>query len=107
MKPYVLSAEATQDLQEIRAYYVKKAGAGARVARYVSREITAAFEFLAANPGAGHARPDLTSEPMKFWQVFSYLIVYDPAMRPLGIARVLHSSRDLKSLLHEHRSRPG
>ncbi len=101
MKPYALSAEAEQDLQEIRAYYLKKVGAGARVARYVGREITAAFEFLATTPGAGHARPDLTSEPMKFWRVFSYLIVYDPAMRPLGIARVLHSRRDLKTLFRE------
>jgi len=102
VNPYVLSAEAEQDLQEIRAYYLKKAGAGALVARHVGRQITAAFEFLATTPGAGHARPGLTNEPVKFWQVFSYLIVYDPAMRPLGIARVLHSSRDLKTLLREN-----
>jgi plasmid stabilization system protein ParE len=98
---YALSAEAEEDLREIRAYYLKKVGAGARVARHVGSQLTAAFEFLATTPGAGHARPDLTSEPMKFWRVFSYLIVYDPAMRPLGIARVLHSSRDLKTLFRE------
>jgi plasmid stabilization system protein ParE len=98
---YALSAEAEQDLQEIRAYYLQKVGAGARVALHVGRRIIAAFEFLAATPGAGHTRADLTSEPVKFWQVFSYLIVYDPAMRPLGIARVLHSRRDLKSLFRE------
>ncbi len=102
MKPYVLSAEAEQDLQEIRAYYLTKPGAGARVARYVGRQMAATFEFLAMTPGAGHARSDLTSEPMKFWAVFSFLIVYDPAMRPLGIARVLHSSRDLKTLFDEN-----
>ncbi len=101
MKPYVLSTEAEQDLHEVRDYYLKKAGAGARVARYVARQMTAAFEFLAMTPGAGHARPDLTSEPMKFWRVYCYLIVYDPAMRPLGIARVLHSRRDLKTLFRE------
>jgi hypothetical protein len=38
---------------------------------------------------------------MKFWRVYCYLIVYDPAMRPLGIARVLHSRRDLKTLFRE------
>jgi len=32
--------------------------------------------------------------------VLSYLIAYDPAMRPIGIARVLHASRDLEALLH-------
>ncbi len=96
MKGYVLSSEAEQDLREIGAYYLKKAGA--RVARHVSGEITSAFRLLAATPGAGHTRADITSEPVKFWQVFSYLIVYDPATRPLGIARVLHGSRDLEAL---------
>jgi len=34
---------------------------------------------------------------VKFWPVFSYLIVYDPAMRPLGVARILHGYQDLFS----------
>jgi len=37
--------------------------------------------------------------PVKFWPVFSYLIIYDPATRPIGIARVLHASRDLGTML--------
>ena len=81
-----LSPEAQQDLQDIRAYHLKNAGA--RVVRHVAREIVSAFAFLAATLGAGHTRADLTSEAVKFWPVFSYLIVYDPAMKPLGIARV-------------------
>ncbi len=36
---------------------------------------------------------------MKFWSVFSYMIVYDPAAEPLGVARVLHASQDIESLL--------
>lgn len=79
MLPYALSLEARQDLHDIRAYYLKEANA--RVSRFVLREITRNFRLLAANPGIGHLRPDLTCEPMKFWQVLSYLIVYDPAMR--------------------------
>ena len=101
MRRYALSSEAQQDLRDIRAYYLKEANA--RVARYVIREITSAFEFLAVTPGAGHSRSDLTNEPMKFWQVFSYLIVYDPATQPLGVARVLHARRDLETLF---RTRP-
>jgi hypothetical protein len=34
-------------------------------------------------------RRDLTSLPVKFWSVFSYLIVYDPAAGPIAIVRVL------------------
>ncbi len=59
-----------------------------------------ALRFLAATPGAGHRRDDLTDEDVRFWPVLSYLIAYDPAMRPIGIARVLHASRDLEALFH-------
>jgi len=97
VKRYRLSPEAEQDLNDIKTYYLS--GAGVRVARYVAGEITRGFEFLAGMPGAGHKREDLTGDPVKFWQVFSYLIIYDPATRPLGIARVLHASQDLEALL--------
>jgi toxin ParE1/3/4 len=93
---YILSPEAQQDIIEIQAFYLKEANA--RVARYVLAEITRAFRFLAGTPGAGHSRRDLTDEPVRFWPVFSFLVVYDPNMQPLGIARVLHGSRDLAAL---------
>ena len=73
--------------------------ANARVARYVLGEVTHAFQFLAAHPGIGHLRTDLTREPLKFWQVFAYLIAYDPVARPIGIARVLHASRNVAAVL--------
>jgi plasmid stabilization system protein ParE len=97
VKRYALSSEAQQDLQEIRAYYLK--AANAPVARRVLGEITDAFVFLAANPGVGHSCADLTGEPLKFWQVFSYLIVYDHRTHPIGVARVLHTSRDVAAIL--------
>lgn len=100
MKRYSLSGAARRDLNNIKAYYMKEAGA--RVARYVLGEITVAFTFLVETPGAGHSRLDLTSEPLKFWPVFSYMIIYVPAMQPLGIARVLHGSQDIESLLHKN-----
>jgi toxin ParE1/3/4 len=96
---YRLSPEAQDDLDEIRRYLVTQGGT--RLARYVIHEIRDAISFLAANPGAGHRRDDLSDEAVKFWSVFSYMIVYDPVTRPLGIARVLHASRDLASLLKQ------
>jgi plasmid stabilization system protein ParE len=93
---YRLSSEAQSDLANIRQYLVGEGGA--RLGRYVLGEIRDGFQFLAANPGAGHSREDLTAEPMKFWTVFSYLIVYDPATNPIGIARVLHGSQDLEAM---------
>jgi toxin ParE1/3/4 len=65
------------------------------------QEIRAAFRLLASRPEAGHLRQDLTPLPVKFWPVFSYLIVYDPAARPLGIVRVLHGRRDVEAILDQ------
>jgi len=94
---YLLSPEARQDLADIRAYLREQAGA--RVARHVLGQIRDALEFLSRTPGAGHVREDLTEAPVKFWPVFSYLIVYRPEPRPIGIVRVLHGGRDLGRLL--------
>jgi antitoxin ParD1/3/4/toxin ParE1/3/4 len=66
----------------------------------VLQEITAAFRLLASHPEAGHLRSDLTPLPVKFWPVFSYLIAYDPAVRPLAIVRVLHGRHDVAAILH-------
>ncbi|MFZ0210363.1 MAG: type II toxin-antitoxin system RelE/ParE family toxin [Roseiarcus sp.] len=104
MRRYALSQEAEQDLGDIRAYYLARASA--RTTRYVMREITKAMGFLASTPGAGHSREDLTDAPVKFWPVFSYLIIYDPATQPIGVARVLHGGQDLKTLLKRHTPRP-
>lgn len=93
---YILSPEARRDIEQIRDYYVEEAGA--QVARHVLGQITKALRFLAETPGAGHRREDLTDEDVRFWSVLSYLIAYDPAMRPIGIARVLHAARDLEAL---------
>jgi plasmid stabilization system protein ParE len=97
VRRYILSPEAQQDLRDIREYLLKEAGLP--VSRHVMRRMNEALRFLSVMPGLGHLRQDLTDQPVKFWQVFSYLIVYDPLTRPIGIARVLHSSRDVAAIL--------
>lgn len=100
---YILSPEAQRDIEQIRDYYIDEAGV--RVVRHVLGQITKAFRFLATSPGAGHRREDLTDADVRFWPVLSYLIAYDPAMQPIGIARVLHAARDLEALLQRGPSR--
>jgi len=97
MSRYLLTDEAKQDLADIRRYLVSEAGAS--VAKSTLTKIRDAFAFLSRTPGAGHVREDLTSDALKFWSVFSYLIVYDPNMRPLQIMRVIHGSREVSALL--------
>jgi len=97
MKTFVLSPEAERDLDIIKSYLLNRAGV--RVTRYVMRELRNGIRFVAKNPTAGHVRQELTSKPVKFWAVFSYLIVYDPSKRPVHIVRILHGKRDLEQLL--------
>jgi antitoxin ParD1/3/4/toxin ParE1/3/4 len=54
---------------------------------------------LARTPGTGHLREDLADRRHRFFLVYSYLIVYRPDTQPLQVVRVLHASRDIRSLL--------
>jgi len=54
--------------------------------------------FLAKAPLRGHRRKDLTELPVRFWTVVrypKYLIVYDPADKPLKVIRVVQGGRDV------------
>lgn len=67
----------------------------------VRHALYSAFDLLASRPDIGHAREDLTNRPLKFWSVYSYLVVYDPASDPLSIIAVLHGARDVAHVLKE------
>lgn len=59
-----------------------------------------AFHLLAQFPRVGHLRADVhTSDPVLFWPLGSYLIVYKPEPRPIVIVRIIHGARDLDALL--------
>src|SRR5947199_10306162 len=44
-----------------------------------------ACQRIAENPGIGHRREDLTDKPVLFWPAGSYLIIYNPARKPVEI----------------------
>jgi plasmid stabilization system protein ParE len=96
MKRFKLSREAASDIREIWRYIALDS---VKSARKVRLSLFNACQFLAENPRIGHIREDLTSEPVWFWPVGSYLLIYDPASKPLAIVRVLHGARDVPSLL--------
>lgn len=97
MARYSLTPAAREDLLEI-AQYIRDHGSAAaseRVGINLRREI----QKLADSPTLGHLRLDLTDEPVRFWRVYSYLIVYDPNTTPLRIIRILHAARDIEAIL--------
>jgi plasmid stabilization system protein ParE len=97
MSAFRLSKKAASELDAILAYIFDASGpdAAARVAEEFSR----VFSLLAENPGIGHWREDLTDKAVRFWALWSYLIVYAPDTEPLWITSVLHGRRDLGSVL--------
>lgn len=98
MRRFALTRAAERDLDQIRMHLLQQAGP--RVARLALKEIRNALSLVAAQPGIGHLHEDLTPLPVKFWLVYSYLIIYKPETKPLQILRILHGMRDVGDILH-------
>ena len=96
MPGYVLSPEAADDLRDIRDYIAQDNPAAAR---QLLADLRAAMRRLEQMPGLGHLRENLADEPLRFWPVHSYLIIYWPDRTPLQIVRVLSGYRDIQVLL--------
>src|SRR5580693_2279678 len=96
---FVLASLAALDLFEIWKYI--KEQASVTTADHVELAIRERIAFLAGAPEAGLYRKDLTHEDVKFFPVYSYLIVYRPTTRPLQIASILHGRRDVAQLLKD------
>jgi plasmid stabilization system protein ParE len=95
---FVLAPAACGDLVEIWDYYATIID-DINVADRIRDELFAAFGDLAKTPGMGHYRTDLAAEPLRFWRVREYLIIYRSEKQPLEIVRVLHGKRDVQALL--------
>jgi toxin ParE1/3/4 len=94
---YVLAPEAAFDLVEIWRHIKKQVNVA--IADRVESVIQDKIVFLATNPGVGHWRKNLTGENVKFFPVYSYLIVYRPETTPLQIVSILHGRRDVEQVL--------
>jgi plasmid stabilization system protein ParE len=98
VKRYVLSPDADQDLTEIWDYIAADSIAAAD--RWVGK-LFDAFESLAQYPNLGHKREDLTTYPVLFWPVGSYLVIYRIAPSSLQIVAVTQGSRDIPAFLNQ------
>jgi plasmid stabilization system protein ParE len=96
---YILAPEAARDLVEIWCYIKKQSSL--EMADHVESVIRNRIVFLAGNPSAGHWRKDLTQEAVRFFAVYSYLIVYRPETKPLQIVAILHGRRDIERILKQ------
>lgn len=97
MSGYRFTADAIDDLDKLLYYLAEQSGWG--LSTRIEAELFESFALLAANPGLGHSRTDLTREPVVFFTIDPYLIVYDRDTNPIVIHAILHGSRDLKRTL--------
>lgn len=96
MTGYIVAPDADDDIYRIWRFLYTSASLD--TANRVEAELYAAFSDLARAPGQGHQRSDLTSHPVLFFTVYSYMIVYR-VRTPLEIVRVLHGNRNVKRIL--------
>jgi plasmid stabilization system protein ParE len=95
MSLYRLTPKAKADLRSIWSYI---ASDNVQAADLVEEAIHDACTSLAKAPLRGHPRSDLTKLPVRFWSVVRYsryVIVYDPAVKPLRIIRIFHGARNV------------
>ena len=103
MTPYAFHPEAFADLDEIWEYIAED---NIDAADRVLTDIHSTLTTLAASPGIGHRRPDLSERPLRFHVARDeYLIAYAPDASPLWIVAVIHGHRDPRIMVSILRGR--
>jgi toxin ParE1/3/4 len=97
MAKYLVTDSAKSDVRRIIEYLRARSPQGAKQVR---QDLSAAFQRLAEFPHIGHMRDDVPQPGVRFWAVYSYLVVYRSERRPLEIIRVLHGAQDIPSFFN-------
>jgi plasmid stabilization system protein ParE len=87
---YRFHHEALLDLDRIWLHIAKDS---VSASEKVVDQILAALAGVARLPYLGYQRPDLTSRPLRFINVSSYLIAYAPELKPVFVLAVIHGRR--------------
>lgn len=92
----IISKQALADLDEIWLYIAQD---NVTMADRVIERIYDEIQKLARMPGLGHRREDLTDKPVRFWLVYSYLVIYNADTKPIEVVRILSGHRDIAAIL--------
>ena len=91
------AVQAEKDIEDLWLYIVAD---NMLAADRVLDDTEAQCHLIATQPGMGHLRPDLALAPdIRSFPVGRYVIFYQTLPDGIEIVRVLHSARDLDSLL--------
>jgi len=97
MSGYVLSEDAVLDLDAIWDFIAQD---NIDAADRWTDKLFYTFESIGRESGIGHRRTDLTSEPVLFFPVGAYLIIYRVTHPTVEIVAVTQGARDIPSFLH-------
>lgn len=104
MSSFSIAPAARRDLEDLVDYIALDSPAAAH--RVVDM-IADAFQLLAARPGLGHSRKDLTARNLRFWSVRGrHTIVYRERAAGIEIVRVFSAGRDVSALLGQEIDSP-
>lgn len=95
---YDVSREAQNDLFEI---WTRIAHDSVELAGRIDREFHDLFASLARTPRLGHVRTDLTKRPVLFFPLYSFLVIYQPGVKPIRILAVIRGRRNVKKILQD------
>jgi toxin ParE1/3/4 len=93
MAKYRLSNEAQNDLREIQLYTMTNLGN--QQAKQYLIELTANFEKLAHSPKIGRRREEI-HEGLRSFQARHHIVFNREKLNGIAIARILHTSMDIK-----------
>ncbi len=97
LNSFLFSQEAADDLWKIWIYAAEQGGIA--IANRIESTIVEKILLLVQFPEIGHWRRDLTTQTVKFFPVYCYMIVYRPTTKPLQIVAILHGRRDVEEVL--------
>jgi toxin ParE1/3/4 len=102
-KPIVRRRRADDDIETAIAYYLNEAGA--EVATDFANQLEESLRTISRQPAIGSPRYGhlVQITELRHWPVkgFPYLLFYIEKENRIELARVLHSSMDIPSWLHD------
>lgn len=94
---FILTPEAEADVLAIWEYIADDDSE--QTADRVIARLYDECQKLGDLPGIGHWREELLDQRHRFWNVWSYLVVYRWQIRPIQVVSIVHGARDLDFLL--------
>jgi toxin ParE1/3/4 len=92
---FLLHPEAIDDLDEIHEYLSRH---NESAADRVLDELFGSFGSIAAAPGIGFRKPELTLRPLRFRVIRNYLIAYASEQNPIWILAIIDGRRSPRVL---------